>query len=146
MQRGFPNPHRRGVTDDSALPDAELLLGILLDTITDCDHALARVPKDKRGYRQGIEFIRDRAIASVERHGVASFAEPGEPFDPHRHEAASIEVSSQPDGSIARVLSRGWRHGDRILRIATVIVSQGTTLAVDPKDPAVPTEDERRFL
>jgi molecular chaperone GrpE len=50
----------------------------------------------------------------------------GQAFDPNLHEAMSQEASLEiPEGSVVRVLRRGYKLKDRLLRAATVVVSSG---------------------
>ena len=67
----------------------------------------------------------ERAVDASEHHEEA----PGEPFDPHVHEALSHQPSEQPEGVIAAVWQRGYRLGDRIVRAARVVVSSGPARA-----------------
>ena len=46
-------------------------------------------------------------------------------FDPHVHEALVSQPSEEEDGSVIEVLQKGYRLGDRVLRPARVVVSQG---------------------
>ena len=46
-------------------------------------------------------------------------------FDPHVHEALVSQPSEREDGSVIEVLQKGYRLGDRVLRPARVVVSQG---------------------
>ncbi len=47
----------------------------------------------------------------------------GEPFDHNVHEAIQSEPSDQPEGTILRVLRKGYRLKDRLLRPANVVVA-----------------------
>ena len=49
----------------------------------------------------------------------------GEPFDPRTQQAISYEDASDvPDGTVLRVLQRGYTIGDRVLRPALVAVAR----------------------
>ncbi|MGB0991874.1 MAG: nucleotide exchange factor GrpE [Akkermansiaceae bacterium] len=53
-------------------------------------------------------------------------AEPGGDFDPNLHEAISQEASSEiKEGQIIRVVRKGYRIGERLLRPSNVTVSLG---------------------
>jgi molecular chaperone GrpE len=47
-------------------------------------------------------------------------------FDPHVHEALLTQPSEEDDGAILEVLQKGYRLGDRVLRPARVVISEGT--------------------
>jgi molecular chaperone GrpE len=46
-------------------------------------------------------------------------------FDPHVHEALLSQPSEAEDGAVIQVLQKGYRLGDRVLRPARVVVSEG---------------------
>jgi molecular chaperone GrpE len=52
--------------------------------------------------------------------------QPGETFDPTRHEALMHQPSEHPDGSVVQVLQKGYSLHDRTLRPAQVSVSKKT--------------------
>jgi len=55
---------------------------------------------------------------------VEAFGEVGEQFDPNIHNAVmTVENDELPENSIAAVFEKGYRMGDRILRFATVQVT-----------------------
>nr|WP_156608889.1 nucleotide exchange factor GrpE [Auraticoccus cholistanensis] len=67
------------------------------------------------------------------RHGLTSFGEAGEPFDPQVHEAlmhAYAEDVTEP--TCVQVLQVGYRVGERVLRPARVAVAE----------PAAPSDDQ----
>ena len=65
----------------------------------------------------------------------------GEPFDPHTQQAISYEDHADlPDGTVVKVLQRGYTLRERVLRPALVAVARndendGLTAHVD-HDPA----------
>ncbi|MEU6082405.1 nucleotide exchange factor GrpE [Streptomyces sp. NPDC047108] len=68
--------------------------------------------------------------------GLEGFGEPGEPFDPTRHEAISRTVPSEPTSATGatgmtctEIVRRGYRVGGQLLRPAEVVVA-------DPPTPA----------
>jgi molecular chaperone GrpE len=70
-----------------------------------------------------------RAVASelnklAEKHGLTSFGELGEEFDPNLHEALMQQPTNEvPPMSIAQVMQLGYRLGDTVLRPARVAVA-----------------------
>ncbi|MCA8888750.1 MAG: nucleotide exchange factor GrpE [Parvularculaceae bacterium] len=68
-----------------------------------------------------------RALESVlERHGVKKISPKGEKFDPNLHQAvAQAPAPGVPQGFVSEVAQPGFVIGDRVLRAAMVIVSNG---------------------
>jgi molecular chaperone GrpE len=75
---------------------------------------------------QGVIATQAQLLQILVRHGITPIeAAAGQPFDPARHEAVMQQPSpDHPSGRILQVLQQGFQIHDRILRPATVIVSQ----------------------
>ena len=70
--------------------------------------------------------------AALEQAGVAEFDPEGEPFDPARHEAMTMEPSATVEpNTVLTVIQKGYSIHDRLLRPARVIVSQAPAEADD---------------
>ncbi|MBT8087093.1 MAG: nucleotide exchange factor GrpE [Gammaproteobacteria bacterium] len=67
-----------------------------------------------------------KQLATVmERFGVEVVDPAGEPFDPERHEAISVQPSSDVEpGTVITVVQKGYVLNGRLLRPALVIVSE----------------------
>ena len=73
-------------------------------------------------WRIGMENVRSQLIGALLNQGVNSYAEIGDVFDPILHEAVQ-EVQEKGDaGSVAKVLRRGYRFSERIIRPAQVAI------------------------
>jgi molecular chaperone GrpE len=84
------------------------------------------------GVRAAGELVRRELLAVLTKHGVDGLEAEGEAFDPNVHEAlAQVEEPSVEAGRVARVLEKGYRLRDRLLRPARVMVSKGSAEA-DP--------------
>lgn len=68
-----------------------------------------------------LKAFADKFTKTVTDLGVAPFAEPGDEFDPERHEAVQ-DLSEGDEKVIATVLRRGYAAQDRLLRTAMVII------------------------
>lgn len=91
------------------------------------EHASASSGADFEGMLQGVELVRRELLGVLAKHGVDSIEAEGEVFDPNIHEAlAQVEDEKVPAGRVARVLQRGYRLRDRLLRPARVLVSKGS--------------------
>lgn len=72
----------------------------------------------------GIKLVHAEVIAALQRVGIESFAEKGEPFDPQHHEAvAQHHVEGVAAGTVIEVYQQGYQLGDTVLRPARVLVS-----------------------
>ena len=62
----------------------------------------------------------------MEKFGVVSFGDKGDPFDPQIHEAiAQVPVPGTESPTVLDVIERGYRIGDVELRPAKVAVAVG---------------------
>jgi molecular chaperone GrpE len=96
------------------------------------EHASASSGADFEGMLQGVELVRRELLAVLTKHGVEGIEAEGETFDPNVHEAlAQVEEPNVEAGRVARVLEKGYRLRDRLLRPARVMVSKGSAEA-DP--------------
>ncbi len=106
---------------------AEKVLSDLLPTLDNLDLALQYGSKHEacKDMLQGVAMTRKLLLEAVAKHGLTPLGEEGEEFSPEVHEAVGFEA--RPDlapGVVARVLQRGYKLGDRLLRPAKVMVNQ----------------------
>ena len=91
------------------------------------EHASASSGADFEGMLQGVDLVRRELLGVLAKHGVGSIEAEGEVFDPNLHEAlAQMEDEKVPAGRVSRVLQKGYRLRDRLLRPARVLVSKGS--------------------
>lgn len=114
---------------------------VLADVITPMDNlenalaAAKNMSPDIKNWAFGFQMILGQFQEVLQQHGVASFKSEGEKFDPHKHEAVESEESTTvPAGTILQEYVKGYRCGDRIIRVARVKVS------AEPKPSATPEE------
>lgn len=100
-----------------------------MDSVT--DEVRAAAP----GLIEGIELTRRDLLSAFEKHKIVPVApEPGERFDPNRHQAMfEAPIPGTKAGDIIQVMNIGFTIGDRLLRPAQVGVSSG--------GPAAPSGD-----
>jgi molecular chaperone GrpE len=73
----------------------------------------------------GMDMVRKQLTEFLSGLGATVIEAEGKPFDPNVHEAVSQEVSEDvEDGSVIRVMRRGFMLRDRLLRPATVVVAK----------------------
>lgn len=128
-QADFQNSRRRLQTDaDQRLQYANAtLIKSLLPVIDNFERALAQDPEksDPRTILKGMQIIHDQWLNVLKQQMVEEIVpQPGEPFDPNRHEALMHQPSPHADGTIVQTLQKGYALQDRILRPAQVSVSK----------------------
>lgn len=99
----------------------------LLPVLDDLGRALSSAPPElaNRPWVQGILLVNRRLNATLEQLGVRQVGRTGEKFDPHWHEAVTMEARSDvPEGTILNVTQPGYALGDRVIRPAQVIVAR----------------------
>ena len=88
--------------------------------------ALADAPDAVKNLVEGVAMTEKAMATKMERHGVKKVdPQPGDTFDPHRHQAVAQIPSDHSAGKIAAVMQTGFVIADRTLRAAMVAVSSG---------------------
>ena len=72
----------------------------------------------------GVGMTLTQFAQALEKMGVESLGEPGDPFDPTLHNAVMhVEDENLGDNVIAEVFQKGYRKGDHVIRYAMVKVA-----------------------
>ena len=80
--------------------------------------------------RQGLKMIIAEFNKAFDTLGVKPLETVGKPFDPALHEAVAHEPSETvPEGTIVKQWSNGFKMGEKLLRPARVVVSDGAPKA-----------------
>jgi len=125
LQAEYVNYRRRVERDRDVARDAAVagVLDSLLPVLDDVH--LARQHGDLEG--GPFAAIADKLEAVLGRHGLSSFGEVGEAFDPSVHEALMHTQAELAQGTtvttVVQVLQPGYRSGERVLRAARVAVA-----------------------
>jgi len=102
----------------------------LLPALDNLERAVEAAQKAGEGSSlvQGVQATQNLLLDVLKRHGITAIeAQPGEPFDPSRHMAVSMQPApDQPAHSIVQVLQTGFMIHDRVLRPAAVVVASGS--------------------
>jgi molecular chaperone GrpE len=102
---------------------ADALLRDWLEVVDGVERALRQKPEN--ALYEGLRAVFEQMEAALARQGVRRIGEPGEPFDPNRHEAISVEeTDAAPDRTVIDVARSGYARGDRVLRPAQVVVAR----------------------
>jgi molecular chaperone GrpE len=84
--------------------------------------------EDVETWMQGVMQVRTLLLDALKTLGLEPFVAVGDPFDPHQHEAVEERVSiDQTPHTVMEVVRRGWKHSDRVVRPAGVILSTEQT-------------------
>ncbi|NRQ48749.1 nucleotide exchange factor GrpE [Aeromicrobium stalagmiti] len=144
LQAEYVN-YKRRVDRDRELVRAQGEAAVLQSLLTVLDD-IARAAEHGE-LEGGFKAVADALHQAVAKHRLESFGAKGEPFDPAVHEAvfhagesAEVEVTA-----VDTVMRTGYRHGDRVLRPATVgVVDPAAAVAPDeiPDESTVTSDDE----
>ncbi len=135
----FANLKRRTEEERSGFATlaSDRLLVRVLDLSDDFDLAVEHVPEavKETPWAQGISAIDRKLRALLEAEGITALEAEGDPFDPQTQQAVSYEDTADvPDGTVTKVLKRGYTIGDRILRPALVAVARNDEPSVTDND------------
>jgi molecular chaperone GrpE len=109
--------------DRRATDAADAVVRDWLEVADSIERALAAAPDDRAG--EGVRAVADQIAATLAREGVSRTGAPGERFDPERHEAVDVRMTTDAeDRSIVDVARPGYTRGDRVLRPAQVVVAR----------------------
>jgi molecular chaperone GrpE len=130
-QADFEN-YRKRIAKESAAAESRgraQLAGELLTVADNLERAL-EAADDGNELVTGVRLVYDELIAALKRAGVESYVPEGERFDPELHEAMLTQpVERQRDGEVVKVMEKGYRLGDQILRPARVVVGKAEEVA-----------------
>lgn len=112
--------------EEQARYAGEKVLADLLPTLDNLDLALqyGGQSAECQNMMIGVEMTRTMLLDSLKKHGLVPVGEAGQEFDPNDHEAVGQEASADVEpGHIIRVMQKGYRLNDRLIRPARVIVA-----------------------
>jgi len=123
----FDNYRKRAAREQQSLVARahERLVKDLLPVLDDLERALeAAEQHEEAKLEDGVRLVHRELRGTLEKEGLVEIETDGE-FDPHVHEALLSQPSEEHDGAILQVIQKGYRLGDRVLRPARVVISQG---------------------
>jgi molecular chaperone GrpE len=115
---------------------AERMVEDLVPVMDSLEAALSAGAADSEALRAGVELTRKQLQSAFERAGVAEVSpEPGQRFDPHRHQAMATAESDQEPNTVLNVLQKGYVLHDRIVRPALVTVARAKAVENGAANP-----------
>ena len=130
------NVKRRGAKEREELAKFanESLIKEILPIIDSLEKALAHAQdgNSSSGLIEGIELTLNGLMTTLEKAGLEEVEAMGKPFDPHFHEAISMQADDTvPPKHVILELQKGYLLNGRLIRPSMVVISQGNS---DKKD------------
>jgi molecular chaperone GrpE len=97
----------------------------ILPIVDDLQRALDSLDAKLAGLQwvEGIRAIQRKFEGALQASGVTEIPAEGQDFDPNVHEAIGEDIGEE--GKIVRVLQKGYKMGDRVVRPAMVMIGNG---------------------
>jgi len=137
----FRKRSRKEIADGEARAKEDLLRE-LLPVFDNLDRAMqhAESATSVQSLADGIRMVQRQFVDTLGKLDVVRVDSVGQPFDPAVHEAIQhIETDEHPPGTVAAEARTGYRHGDRLLRPALVVVAKAA--APPPPDSSGATPE-----
>ncbi|MCX7719199.1 MAG: nucleotide exchange factor GrpE [Candidatus Sumerlaeaceae bacterium] len=125
----FDNYRKRTLKEKEQARSAatEDLVAKLLPVLDNFDRALhsTKTATDAGAIRQGVEMVAEQLRRLLEAEGVQEIPALHQPFDPEKHEAVSVEHTTEvPDNHVSGVMLAGYEMNGRVIRPAMVTVAR----------------------
>ena len=121
----FDNYKTRAAAEKTALRGVVVAdtVQMMLPILDNLERAVDAAAEENSPLKDGVVMVLNQAKTSFENFGITSFGERGEKFDPEIHNAIMTcrDDELEPD-TIAKVLQKGYKINDRIIRHALVQV------------------------
>ena len=125
----FDNYRRRTNKEKLELMDTagEKLLVDILPLVDDFERARDAMAKteDINSLRDGIDLIYNKFIAWLDKQDVHAIDTTDADFNTDEHEAiTTFAAGEEKKGKIIDCTQRGYKHGERVIRFAKVVVGE----------------------
>ena len=135
-QADFENFRRRSAQESNertSIQVANALMAIapvaenLRRALADAESKPESTPEQMKAWLSGISQIARQLDQALSAAGLTSInPTPGEPFNPHEHEALTHQPHENHSvDSVTQVVERGYKVGQRVVQPAKVVVSAG---------------------
>ena len=102
----------------------EKIVGDLLPVLDNFERALSTETEDE-GYAKGMQLIFEQLKTALGNAGLEEIKAMDEEFDPNVHNAVMTEtIEDKEDGIITKVLQKGYRLKDKVVRPSMVAVNK----------------------
>ena len=122
----FQNFKRRAAKEKSDIHAYanEKIVGDLLPVLDNFERALSTETEDE-GYAKGMQLIFEQLKTALGNAGLEEIKAMDEEFDPNVHNAVMTEtIEEKEDGTITKVLQKGYRLKDKVVRPSMVAVNK----------------------
>lgn len=130
VQADFENYKKRQAAEAKEFSThlAKSLVSDLIPVLTNLQAASDHVPADAKEspWVMGITYIEKQFEDALKNYGVVPIeAKPGDTFNPLEHEAVDqkTEAGKDSEHKIEKVVQKGYKMGERVIKAARVIVS-----------------------
>lgn len=115
------------VRDVTKKKTTEKVLADFLPTLDSFDMAMGNTAAWEavdKNWRIGVEFIYSQLKTALENNGIAPIDQVGVEFDPAMHEPIETKETDNAtdDHKIERIIQKGYKMGERVIRPARVVV------------------------
>lgn len=115
------------VRDVTKKKTTEKVLADFLPTLDSFDMAMGNTTAWEavdKNWRMGVEFIYSQLKTALENNGISPIDQVGVEFDPNKHEPIETKETDDAnlDHKIERIIQKGYKMGDRVIRPARVVV------------------------
>ena len=121
--------------DDAHKKGSEEMLRTLLPVFDNLERAVlhAEQANDAKAIAEGVRMVLKQFGDTLGRAGIQRVPGVGEPFDPMVHEAVQqVESTEAKPGTVIAEVQPGYRHGDRLIRPAMVVVAKAPQTTSKP--------------
>ena len=102
----------------------EKIVGDLLPVLDNFERAVSTETEDE-GYAKGMQLIFEQLKTALGNAGLEEIKAMDEEFDPNVHNAVMTEtIEDKEDGIITKVLQKGYRLKDKVVRPSMVAVNK----------------------
>ncbi len=123
----FQNYKRRAAKEktDTLQYANEKIVGDLLPVLDNFERALETKTEDIEAYVKGMQLIFEQLKTALGTAGLEEIKAMDESFDPNVHNAVMTEtIEDKEDGTITKVLQKGYKLRDRVVRPSMVAVNK----------------------
>lgn len=101
------------------------LMEQILPVVDNFGRALANPGDSVQGLLNGLVMVQNQLTEILRQNGLEKIEALGQPFDPNKHEAVSVEATdAAPDGQVLEVFQDGYTLKGRLVRPAMVKVAR----------------------